>query len=39
MATSAAIEEPELKHWLGVLLVIMITGIISAVIPVILYFV
>jgi len=36
MATSTA-EEPELKHWLGVLLVILVTAAIGAIIPTLLY--
>lgn len=36
MATTAA-EEPGLKHWLGVLLVILVTAGIGAIIPTILF--
>jgi hypothetical protein len=36
MATKTA-DEPELKHWLGILLVILITAGIGALIPTILY--
>ena len=36
MATTTA-EEPELKHWLGILLVILLTASIGAIIPTILY--
>lgn len=40
MATSTStVEDPELKHWLGILLVILVTGGIGAIIPVVLYFV
>lgn len=37
MATTTA-EEPELKHWLGILLVILITAGVGALIPTILFF-
>ena len=36
MATTRA-EDPGLKHWLGVLLVILVTAAIGAIIPTILY--
>lgn len=36
MATTTA-DEPGLKHWLGVLLVILVTAGIGAIIPTILY--
>lgn len=36
MATTTA-EEPGLKHWLGVLLVILVTAGVAAVIPTVLY--
>lgn len=36
MATTAE-EDPELKHWLGILLVILVTAGIGGLIPVILY--
>ena len=36
MATTTA-EEPGLKHWLGVLLVILVTAGIGAIIPTILF--
>ena len=36
MATTTS-EEPELKHWLGILLVIILTAGIGALIPTILY--
>lgn len=36
MATTTA-EEPELKHWLGILLVILVTAGIGSIIPTILY--
>ena len=36
MATTTA-EDPELKHWLGILLVILITAAVGALIPTILY--
>ena len=35
MATTA--EEPELKHWLGILFVILLTAAVGAIIPTILY--
>lgn len=38
MATST-VEETELRHWLGVLLVILVTGGLATVIPMVLYFV
>lgn len=37
MATST-VEETGLKHWLGVLLVILVTGGIATVFPMVLYF-
>lgn len=37
MATST-VERPEFKHWLGFLLVILVTGSIATVIPVMLHF-
>lgn len=37
MATTTA-GEPELKHWLGVLLAILVTAAVGAIIPGILYF-
>ena len=36
MATTTS-EEPELKHWLGILLVIILTAVIGALIPTVLY--
>ena len=36
MATTTA-GEPELKHWLGILLVILLTAGVGALIPTILY--
>lgn len=30
-------EDPDLKHWLGVLLVILVTAALGAIIPAILY--
>jgi hypothetical protein len=38
MATSTAVEHPEIKHWPGILAAILVTGGIGAIIPVILYF-
>lgn len=37
MATTTGAEEPELKHWVGILLVILITAAVGAIIPALLY--
>lgn len=37
MATTTA-DEPELRHWLGVLLAILVTAGVGMIIPTILYF-